>query len=110
MKVSSAKAKIDRALAKNDGSVIGEFMADERASVSSYAEEAFAKLIETGVENDTPTPPEPEDNELMPEMAEVSKVEKLVGWIDMSPEESIKHQTEKRLVGYNPKNGTGLLN
>lgn len=120
MGYQDAHAEIDKAVKSGDGSIIGQYMSDDRKVVRDYANKAFKKLEESKVENNTPVPPEPSKEEMIP----VETVDQIVSgredpdsnppilkdkWIKMTHEEAMQYQKENRLVGHNPKRGIGLL-
>lgn len=103
-------AEIDAAVKAGDGSTIGQYLAHEDAKVQEAANAALETISQSGVEDNTPTPPPVPASEMLPTDPEARKPPpRPKDWRKMSREEMIGFEKKGLLMGYDHNKGIGLL-
>jgi acyl-CoA thioesterase len=129
--VKEVKAEIDRAVETGDGGLVGQYLEDERPSVSKYAHDALHMLAKSQKEDKTPAPQQVTSEEKISQ-EEVNAVKEQVGaavnyedavsatpseqkpvnrkgWIPATQKDLDKWQAQGVLIGYDPDMELALI-
>ena len=124
---TTALKNIEVALAGNDGSMIGEYLGDDRPKVRKAAEKALEKLSQTEAVNNTPEPEIPVDSSgpllnfgnseqdqfgnIVPPEEDRNRNPPIrpKDWVKATNKQVMEYQKQGVIVGHNPHEGTILL-
>lgn len=108
--IKDSLEEINKAVAENNGSVIGQYLEDKRPAVKAAANKALLAMQANPAEDNTPIPEEfKKEQESNISNVPIEKPLLRRNWIEMTEDEAAQYEKDGLLIGFDRNNGIGLI-